>query len=165
MPIPGDEESGSMWEYNDLHINSFVNVLGTTLASLLPLSSIFVLYLVKNLLIRLGVITAFTMAFSLTLSILTQSRRIEIFAATTALVIISYWRSKRSKTNNFSLDMLLFKWCLWVVPTALKPKESIVSLITHLYSLDFCFYFFTFPCKNSNGKLAPTNVAFFLKKK
>src|SRR5204862_4430675 len=69
-------------------------------------------------------------------------------------------RSKRSKTNSFSLDMLLFKWCLWVVPTALKPKESIVSLITHLYSLDFCFYFFTFPCNNGHGKLAPTNVAF-----
>jgi hypothetical protein len=46
--------------------------------------SIIVLYVVNNTSVRLGLVCAFTLIFSLVLALATEARRIEIFAATAA---------------------------------------------------------------------------------
>ena len=56
----------------------------TAIASLLPVVSIVVLSSVNSLRERLGIIGLFTTMFSLSLSLLTGGRAIEIFAATAA---------------------------------------------------------------------------------
>jgi len=57
-------------------------------ASLLPAISILALYFIHNMLARLGAIMAFSALFSFTLAIFTTAKRIEIFAATAAYVLI-----------------------------------------------------------------------------
>lgn len=81
--IPEEPES-EISQYSEERLTGFVHVLGTVLASLLPISSIVVLYFVSNLLVRLGIVAAFTALFSLALALITQARRIEIFAGTSA---------------------------------------------------------------------------------
>lgn len=48
--------------------------------------SIIVLYFVKSMPTRLGLVAAFTALFSIALAIVTQARRTEVFAATAASV-------------------------------------------------------------------------------
>jgi hypothetical protein len=59
-------------------------VLSTVLASLLPIASIVVLYLISDMTTRLMVIGGFTAAFSLGLGLLTRGQMAEIFSATAA---------------------------------------------------------------------------------
>jgi hypothetical protein len=56
----------------------------STLASLLPVSSIIILYFVRSMLARLTVIAGFNVIFSLCLLGFTNARRSEIFAVTAA---------------------------------------------------------------------------------
>ena len=58
--------------------------MGMVLASLLPISSIVILYFVLNLLVRLGIVGIFTAIFSFSLALITQAKRIEIFAGISA---------------------------------------------------------------------------------
>lgn len=59
-------------------------IIGTLLAGLFPTASIFVLYFVSDALVRLGMITIFTLSFAMTLAIMTKATLFEIFAASTA---------------------------------------------------------------------------------
>lgn len=70
--------------YRDTHIYRIATVLGTLLSSLIPIAAIIVLSFVKNMTARLGAVCAFTAVFSVSLSLVTQGKRIEIFAATAA---------------------------------------------------------------------------------
>lgn len=81
--IAEDPESGIV-EYSDTHITGFVKVLGTVVASVLPISSIVALYFVRNILVRLGLIIIFTALFSLAMAIFSGARQVEIFAASSA---------------------------------------------------------------------------------
>jgi len=83
--IPEEPES-EISHYSEAHLTSAVHVLGTVMASLLPISAIVILYFVSSLLARLGIVVAFTALFSFALALITQAKRIEIFAATSALV-------------------------------------------------------------------------------
>jgi hypothetical protein len=60
------------------------NIIGTLILSVLPMASVIALYFVKNPLARLGMVTLFTVLFSLALVIVTKVRRVETFAYTTA---------------------------------------------------------------------------------
>lgn len=63
------------------------------------------------MLTRLGVLAGFTALFSITLAIVTQARRIEVFAATAASVypdVIT--RHFGFQANGFILGLRLFKW-------------------------------------------------------
>jgi hypothetical protein len=71
-------------EYKDHKLLKIAMVLGTAIATLLPLTSIVVLYLVTNLGLRLGLVACFTFIFSLLLVTMTRARMIEIFSATSA---------------------------------------------------------------------------------
>jgi hypothetical protein len=59
-------------------------MVGTVVSSLAPMVSIVVLYVVQNTSVRLGLVCAFTLLFSFVLALVTNARRIEIFAATAA---------------------------------------------------------------------------------
>ncbi|CAG8960936.1 hypothetical protein HYFRA_00002474 [Hymenoscyphus fraxineus] len=85
--IPEEPES-EISHYSDSHLARFVHVFGVVLSSLLPISSIVILYFVSSLLTRLGIIATFTALFSLSLATVTQARRIEIFAGTSAFAAV-----------------------------------------------------------------------------
>jgi hypothetical protein len=56
----------------------------TVVASLLPLCSVVVLYVVQSNGLRLGIIVVLSACFSLALALMTNARKIEVFAATSA---------------------------------------------------------------------------------
>ena len=70
--------------YSSSHLLAIIDILGVVISSLLPISSIVALYFVPRTLQRLGIVAGFTAAFSICLKILTEARRIDIFAATAA---------------------------------------------------------------------------------
>lgn len=59
-------------------------LVGTVVASLLPVGSIIVLYFISSMTTRLVIIGVFTAIFSLALGLLTNGRLVEIFSATAA---------------------------------------------------------------------------------
>ena len=73
--------------YSDSKAHAAIEVLSTTLASLLPTMSAFVLYFVRSPIARLGGVVAFTILFSVVFAVIARARRAECFAATTALVL------------------------------------------------------------------------------
>lgn len=74
----------NMFLYRDSHIYRIATVLGTLLSSLIPIAAIVVLSFVKDMTARLGIVSAFTAIFSVSLSLVTEGKRVEIFAATAA---------------------------------------------------------------------------------
>ncbi len=91
-PVSEDPES-AMCEYSGPHISRAVNIFGTVLASMIPITSIVILYFVRSNLVRLGLSVAFTGIFSCSLAIMTGARRVEIFAATSAWVSSNFHTS------------------------------------------------------------------------
>jgi len=71
-------------QYSEKKLLDFLDMIVTVVASLLPISSIVVLYFVSSIVARLGILVAFTAIFSLCLTLVTQAKRVEIFAATSA---------------------------------------------------------------------------------
>ena len=65
-----------------------VNIMSMVLAAIILIITIVTLYLVTNNNVRLGLICAFTVAFSLSVHLLTNARRAELFAATAAYVVL-----------------------------------------------------------------------------
>ena len=76
--------SSRFCNYTERDLTIMVDIVGTVISSLLPISSILVLYFVTSVLTRLGIVAGFTVCFSLVLSLVTEARRVEIFAATAA---------------------------------------------------------------------------------
>lgn len=72
--------------YSDSIVLYCASILAALLASLLIVSSIIVLYEVTSMRARLGVMAAFTVVFSLLLTLLTNAKRSDVFAATAAYV-------------------------------------------------------------------------------
>jgi hypothetical protein len=60
------------------------DMIGTAISSSLPVLAVAVLYCIRNMLMRLGMVALFTVLFSLALMATTKAKRIEIFAATAA---------------------------------------------------------------------------------
>ncbi|CZR51277.1 uncharacterized protein PAC_01152 [Phialocephala subalpina] len=82
-PMADDPES-QICNYREGRIAKTMDVLSTVIASMLPITSIVILYFVSNTLDRLGIAVAFTGLFALCLVMTTRARRVEIFAATSA---------------------------------------------------------------------------------
>jgi hypothetical protein len=82
-PIVEDPESG-ITQYSESHLARLVHILGIVFASILPITSIVVLYFVSDQLAKLGTVVAFTALFSLALVSVTRAKRVEIFTATSA---------------------------------------------------------------------------------
>jgi hypothetical protein len=80
---PVDEEA-QYFTYTDKHILRAANILGSVISSSLLIGSILALYFVESTLVRLGIVAAFTQIFSLVLILVTNARKVEVFAATAA---------------------------------------------------------------------------------
>jgi hypothetical protein len=78
------DADADLYTYKDDHIRFPIAALSTALASVLPIVAIVVLYFVTSMGWRLGIIALFTSTFSLALSIVTEAKRTENFAATAA---------------------------------------------------------------------------------
>lgn len=83
MKKPVDVEMHYL-EYKNDRILRVANGLSSILSSLLLVVSILVLHFVTNMLVRLGVIAIFTTMFSFALILVTNARKVEVFAGTTA---------------------------------------------------------------------------------
>jgi len=70
-----------------MKVESVLGILVTVVASLLPICSVVALFIVQSNGLRLGMIAIFSACFSLALALMTNARRIEVFAATAALVL------------------------------------------------------------------------------
>jgi hypothetical protein len=89
VPLDAEDQTqpgrrSGLHHYSNDHVLGVVNILGTVASSLTPMLSIIVLSFVTSMPARLGLVCAFTVAFSASLAIATKARRIEIFAATAA---------------------------------------------------------------------------------
>lgn len=86
QPLPEDPES-EVCQYSESHLATAVNIFGTVLSSILPITSIVVLHFVRDASIRLGLSVAFTAMFSCCLALVSRAKRVEIFAASSAYVV------------------------------------------------------------------------------
>lgn len=87
-PLDWDPTSDTSW-YPSSSIQGVVNVVATTISCLFPVGATVALYFVQSISIRLAALAAFTAVFAFSLAILTNAKRVEIFAATTAQVLPS----------------------------------------------------------------------------
>jgi hypothetical protein len=83
-----DESVGSFYAYDDKKLAILGNVLCTILSTMVPSSSILVLYYVKSMLSRLLLIVGFSSLFSLIMGFVAHGKRYEIFAATIAFAAV-----------------------------------------------------------------------------
>jgi hypothetical protein len=82
---PISEELGiGLYDYKETMLHRTSRIVTTVVASILPLCSVILLYVIENNAVRLGVIVVLSALFSLALALMTNSRTIEIFAATSA---------------------------------------------------------------------------------
>jgi hypothetical protein len=82
---PVSEHLGEgLYEYNDTTLRSLGRIAMTVIASILPLCSVVILYVVRSNGLRLGIIIILSALFSLSLALMKTARNIEIFAATSA---------------------------------------------------------------------------------
>jgi hypothetical protein len=97
-----DDSLGSYYAYDDKKLVALGNVLCTILSTVIPSSSILVLYYVKSMLSRLLLIIAFSSLFSLIMGFVAQGRRHEIFAATIAFAAVQvvFVGGVTGKSNN-----------------------------------------------------------------
>ncbi|KAL3495319.1 hypothetical protein BJX62DRAFT_246055 [Aspergillus germanicus] len=78
----------SIGRFNETSISIAVAVISICVASLLLIGSIVGLYLVDDDAVRLALIAAFTAVFALSVGLMTNARRAEIFAATAAYAAV-----------------------------------------------------------------------------
>jgi hypothetical protein len=83
------------------------SVIALGLSSILPLCSILVLNTVQKASVRLGIITAFTVIFSLSLGLVTGARRVEIFSAAAAYVCYGHV-ALRLTWNRYAAVQVVF---------------------------------------------------------
>jgi hypothetical protein len=74
--------------YSDDKLAATVNIICTILSSLLPTLPIFALYFIQSPLARMTAIAAFSLLFSLVISLIANARRVDCFAATTAFAAV-----------------------------------------------------------------------------
>jgi hypothetical protein len=117
-PLSEDPES-EICQYSETSLSNAVNVLGTVLASVLPITSIVALYFVTNTLVRLEMSVAFTALFSCCLAVMSGAKRVEIFAASSAYVGQS-WIICGDKAN-MRTALLRFKSFLSLEAISLSP--------------------------------------------
>ncbi|KAI9376041.1 hypothetical protein BJX61DRAFT_539208 [Aspergillus egyptiacus] len=81
--VARDIETGTVY-YDDEKILRFTRLTSMVTSSMIPASSMLVLYYVNNMLSRLIIIVLYNIGFSIILGLLAKARRVEVFAASTA---------------------------------------------------------------------------------
>jgi hypothetical protein len=83
----GTEPGGvEIRKYSGRKIAKTGKIAVAVLSSILPTLAILVLYFVKRMIVRIGLVILFTTLFSVTLAVFTAARKVEIFSATAAYV-------------------------------------------------------------------------------
>ncbi|KAJ0425118.1 hypothetical protein BJY00DRAFT_202964 [Aspergillus carlsbadensis] len=82
-----DIEAGTVY-YDDEKIIRATRVTSTITSSVIPASSMLVLYLVDHMVWRLAIIVLYNVGFSIILGLLAKARRVEVFAASTAFAAV-----------------------------------------------------------------------------
>ena len=82
---PADEEAGFR-EYSNVKLVVYMEILVTSLSTMIPIAATIAPYFVKGMAARLALVAVFMILFCTSLAIFTNGRRIEIFAATAAYV-------------------------------------------------------------------------------
>ncbi|KAH8602000.1 hypothetical protein B0O99DRAFT_707615 [Bisporella sp. PMI_857] len=85
---PATDAENGMREYKDKTILRVTHIIGTIVALLMPVTAIIVLYSIHNMWMRFGMVAVFTVLLSLVLLIITNGKRIEVFAATAAFTSV-----------------------------------------------------------------------------
>jgi hypothetical protein len=75
---------GTYFHYGDQSFLRIADVVGSVISSTWLVTSITILYFLKDMKSRLGIIAVFTVGFSLILSLLTHARRSEVFGGSAA---------------------------------------------------------------------------------
>ncbi|KAH8885606.1 hypothetical protein GQ53DRAFT_828647 [Thozetella sp. PMI_491] len=87
---PESPELGDgIFTYEESRLAAVVHVFITVVASLLPLASMVVLFVVESYTQRLGIMVGFSACFAVALALMTNARRVEIFAATAAYAAVN----------------------------------------------------------------------------
>lgn len=87
---PNFDLESNVFLYRDTYFRRLATIFSTLISSLIPIVAIIVLSFVKNMTARLGIVCAFTAVFSVCLSLMTEAKRVENFAATAAWVILFF---------------------------------------------------------------------------
>jgi hypothetical protein len=74
----------SIYDLAGPKLQAYADGISNMLGSLLPTASILILYIVHNMTVRLILVLVFTPIFAALLAIISNGRRVEVFAATTA---------------------------------------------------------------------------------
>jgi hypothetical protein len=98
--LGGDETVTGLVNYSANGLTLFMQVVTAVISSTLLIISVVVLYFVHPAGIRLGIIGAFTMVFSLGLALFAGADRNEIFAATAAYGLLRVSLIKRAQLTN-----------------------------------------------------------------
>jgi lysylphosphatidylglycerol synthetase-like protein (DUF2156 family) len=96
---PPKDLLGSLQYYSDSHISGIIHTVNTVFASLLPTVPVFVLYYIDSQVARMGAILVMTLIFSTLLTILTNAKRSEVFAAATAFTAVQVVFLSNNNTN------------------------------------------------------------------
>ncbi|KAI1143084.1 hypothetical protein F5Y05DRAFT_142310 [Hypoxylon sp. FL0543] len=83
------ELGDGLYTYEESLLASVVNTIATVVAALMPLLSIVILYFVNSDATKLGIIVVFSACFALVLAVMTNARKIEVFAATAAFAAVN----------------------------------------------------------------------------
>ncbi|KAI0380112.1 hypothetical protein F5Y04DRAFT_282241 [Hypomontagnella monticulosa] len=84
-----NEVGDGLYTYEESLLSSVISIITIVAASVLPLLSIVVLYVVETEPIRLGILIIFSSCFALALALMTSARKVEIFAATAAYAAVN----------------------------------------------------------------------------
>ncbi|KAL4983965.1 hypothetical protein BDW68DRAFT_181096 [Aspergillus falconensis] len=82
-----DIETGPVY-YDDEEIIRATRITSIITSSVIPASSMLVLYLVNNMITRLIIIVVYNIGFSIIIGLLAKARRVEVFAASTAFAAV-----------------------------------------------------------------------------
>lgn len=95
--------------YSHQTIARFTRIITVLLACMLPIGAIMLLYWVRDMTKRLGLIACFTGVFSISMNIFTMATLSEIFAATAAYVHHCNLRNKYRLTEyRFAAVLVVF---------------------------------------------------------
>ncbi|ORY72088.1 uncharacterized protein BCR38DRAFT_331613 [Pseudomassariella vexata] len=83
-----DSVDPGIYEYNEKLLAKILFGISTVIASMLPICSIVVLYYVQSSRIQLGLTVLFCACFSSALVLMTNAKKVEIFAATAAFAAV-----------------------------------------------------------------------------
>ncbi|KAI1375119.1 hypothetical protein F4677DRAFT_446623 [Hypoxylon crocopeplum] len=78
----------ALHQYSDARIRFVVHTLGSVVSTIIPIVSVIVLYLARSMPLRLGLVCVFSVSFSIAMSVITDARRVEIYAATAAFASV-----------------------------------------------------------------------------